>query len=431
MIRVVLSILLLRANMVSLNWRNSFWIMRVSDEMLLSLASPSFRFWGPLGAIAGIYHTGLRRACGRRGNVGGDTLIAGQKAKARLPSGLETFGRQSNDNTECAQMEDLLLVEEIAPDMAFDNRFDGLDRRVEETEKNLKQLERRLPPIDFPFAAVAAEHAVPKTFLRRNAHWFPILTPIITVILFVMTLAFGLLNSVFDARIGARLNEPNGVNERLQKLSTGFDTANGELRAIRTLWEEQIKKNSQLNHQDFQKILPQAAETLKAATVLKVELPQAVTNAMQTNLLAANPQAPGYWPAVSQFITYRSQRQALEHVRALPVEHLPRCAKRPPVPSFDPKPHYVWSKCVLSLDETFIDERADFFWEKGMVQFRECIVEYSGRPIFFWFKTAEFHDCLFMFSIDSPPPASGKRVILEVLKSNSSTITLDTIGPAD
>jgi len=81
-------------------------------------------------------------------------------------------------------------------------------------------------------------------WFKRNAHWFPIANPVILVVLFVVGLMAGLFNSVFDARISKKLNEPNGLTAQIQKLSTEVATANGELRAIRRLWEEQLKKTA-------------------------------------------------------------------------------------------------------------------------------------------------------------------------------------------
>jgi len=130
----------------------------------------------------------------------------------------------------------------------------------------------------------------------------------------------GLFNSVFDARISKKLNEPNGLTAQIQKLSTEVATANGELRAIRRLWEEQLKKTAQLTPQELQKVLPQAAGELRAAAALRVNLPGNLTDSLQKNLSEVSQQAPGYWPAVSQFITYRSSAYSVV---------FPKCLVRP------------------------------------------------------------------------------------------------------
>jgi hypothetical protein len=285
--------------------------------------------------------------------------------------------------------------------MAQDGRIEGLDRRAKEIENSLSRTARQPE----------------EGWFKRNAHWFPIANPVILVVLFVVGLMAGLFNSVFDARISKKLNEPNGLTAQIQKLSTEVATANGELRAIRRLWEEQLKKTAQLTPQELQKVLPQAAGELRAAAALRVNLPGNLTDSLQKNLSEVSQQAPGYWPAVSQFITYRSSAYSVV---------FPKCLVRPFPSGFVQSekadgsrsaPSRVLrvseSRCFLDLDEKNLVTGYDC---------NHCLVKYSGGPL--TLKDVELKDCMFLLALQSEPPAAGRIMIQALLSRDARDLRL-------
>jgi hypothetical protein len=77
------------------------------------------------------------------------------------------------------------------PEVANDPRFDGLNKR-------LAKLESREPSAE--------------SWSKRNSHWFSLVGPFVVAAIFLIGSEFGWFNSIFDGRIGSKLNESNGVN---------------------------------------------------------------------------------------------------------------------------------------------------------------------------------------------------------------------------
>jgi hypothetical protein len=303
--------------------------------------------------------------------------------------------------------------------MARDSRFDDLNRRVAAIEG---------------LATTSGGAAPRENWLRRNAFWFPILTPLITVGLLIVGLVSGLFNSAFDSRISTKLNETNGPNLRIQQLSTDLASANGEIKAIRELWQEQLKKTGELNPREFKDALLQTANTLKAASALKISAPD-ILPSIQKNLLAADSRAPGYWGAVSQFLTYRSEQQAPFVIRYLPSILAESCNTQ--VPSvFTPPGQTLKEPAPVQLEHCVFDIGRDIppYWVTlkavdygvGAFQFHKCLVRYGGGPIpadvFKVLTLATFDECVFAFSFDAPPPQKGEQISRALLASTATTV---------
>jgi len=338
-------------------------------------------------------------------------------------------------------MEDLLLAEGIATEMAYDSRFDGLSTRVDDIHKDLRSIEKRLPPNDFPFTALAQLAAQKQdNFFRRHAY---VLTPITTVGLFIISFLLGLFNSTIDGRISAKLDGPqHGLNARVQKLSEDFAKANGELKTIRKLWENSLNKIGKLKPQQFQKILPQTADVLKAASVLKINIPSEVKHSIRQNFLEVNTNAPSYWSAVSQFINYRSRSENdlpsdLRTILAYESkEGLFRCYDDPHPSGLSPNethpiqgPFIFWA-CVIDLDKPtegllkLLVDRRQISLSDAQFVFHRCIVRYSGGQLNPLLARAVFEDCAFMFLIESAPPPPGQQLIRTVLESQGSSVKI-------
>jgi hypothetical protein len=186
----------------------------------------------------------------------------------------------------------------------------------------------------------------------------------------------------------------------------------------------ELRGKAGLNIQSFNRDLPTLAETMKSANELDIQAPGDVAEALQGKLIQADPHAPGYWPAVAQFITYRSRQAIPNGIRdALlngPIANtaLPRCYGQGRVAMLDKDLHQtepnVWSHCVLYLDDPF---GASSHSRKGDLIFQECLVVYKGGPVDEFVQFALFQNCIFLFSSESPPSKLGEAVSQVLLKS--------------
>jgi hypothetical protein len=214
------------------------------------------------------------------------------------------------------------------------------------------------------------------------------------------------------------------------RLNSSVDTANGELSAIRKLWEEQLKKTSELRPSQFKDNLPQTANALKAARILRIApLPQIAS--IQESLLATNTTSPGYWDAASELISYRSSQESTIRLGL----QMPSCYKTPPGIYLEPgqsSPPILtvpkeWRSCAINLEEETPQEwldaiigTKDFRAAAGkqpgdFVILTDCLIRYHGGPIperaYELLAVAVFRHCFLEFSFSGPPPPNGKKVV--------------------
>lgn len=278
-------------------------------------------------------------------------------------------------------------------------------------------------------------------WFKRNAYWFPILTPIITVLLFAIGVGFGWFNSIFDGRIANKLNEPNGLNAQMLKLTSSIDTANGELNAIRKLWEEQLKKTGELRPEQFKKALPEMANTLKAAHALKLRPPANTLASIQEGLRTTDSAVPGYWAATSEFVSYQSEQESKQSFEP----RMPRCYdKMPGVYLTLGQKEGVdalrspegWQSCMVNLKEDVPQDLWDFILKDKLFRldidapaekflyFENCVIKYEGGTIPYRVERllglTILRNCLLEFSFSSPPSPEGKRLIATLLMSQST-----------
>jgi hypothetical protein len=237
------------------------------------------------------------------------------------------------------------------PECRFDNRFDGLDRRIADLAKNVRDIELRL--------AQAPQAAIPQPESRLHRYYYAagVATPIVAVFGLVGAFAFGLFNSFFESRISARLNESNGVTSQLSIISSqigtltkDLGTANGALKATRHSGRT-AQEECRTHTEGFSKGTTQVADNLKAASILKVKPSPEVDKGIQQNFLASDSSAPSYWPAVAQFITYRSERTPIAERLQLIKNTLPPCKRINPEIIDGPEPYAQISDCTVALED--------------------------------------------------------------------------------
>ena len=236
------------------------------------------------------------------------------------------------------------------------------------------------------------------------------------------------------------------MNAQLLQLNTSVSAANGELNAIRKLWEEQLKKSSELLPKQLREHLPQTADALKAARILNLSPPSQLAS-IQEGLRATDHTVPGYWPAMAQFISYQSRLEST----VSPASRLTRCYDVPPALIASPgetkniwKEPLEWRDCEVDLDEDMPKEWWDsitglkLYREEvpavkdlagpNVLQFTDCLVHYDGGKIpdriYKLLGFATFHNCLLELDYTGPPQSHGQE-LSEALLSSSSLKDVD------
>jgi len=306
--------------------------------------------------------------------------------------------------------------------------------------------------------------------LRQAAFWLRQLGPIAaTIAIFVATVVFA-------------ATQFNLANTRLAKQATFEANSERDLKEIR----EDIKairgdlaKQNMINHaslslSDFKATLPELSSAMATAKQQNVKVAPRVINDLQVKLIAAAGagagagagaiEAPGFWPAAADFISYRSQSN-IPDASSLLGSNLPTCTDHEPHPptvlSADPTKFGIrfayYENCRLTLDSAFDDAKVNSLLlnETINLTFRHCLVVYRGGninlivavhdrmiefhgvadaaqksgPIVVSGNTLYFSDCLFDFKLDTQPPPLGQDFTHNLLTSNGS-ISFTVKAPA-
>jgi len=243
-----------------------------------------------------------------------------------------------------------------------------------------------------------------------------------------------------------------------------------------------LSKQSLVNHaslplSDFKATLPDLSSAIAVATREKVKVGPRVVEDLQSKL-TASANAPSFWPAAADFISYRSQIVSHD-VQGLIGAQLPNCTDREPTPmelivSEDEakngkagdkhnlpdllnetdknKTHMVpavYENCRFTLDSPRETAEIPGLGEQRsyILTFRHCQIVYRGGPVtlftpnpqygFITGKSHErtdvysfvgqvvhFENCLFVFAIKSTPPANGQALTQQILTQNGNTLTV-------
>src|ERR1017187_10448904 len=98
------------------------------------------------------------------------------------------------------------------------------------------------------------------------------------------------------------------TEDKLKAIEDGLKDIRDGIKAINTRLD--LRDQAGLNIQKFNHALPAVAAAIKSADGLDVDAPEDLKDSLQQQLLRADPRAPGYWPAVAQFVSYRSRQEA-------------------------------------------------------------------------------------------------------------------------
>jgi hypothetical protein len=275
------------------------------------------------------------------------------------------------------------------------------------------------------------------------------------------------------------------TNDRLDTMEKGVGTIENRLGTIeQTLAgiQSNLSKQSLINHAalplpDFKATLPDLSSAIAAATRDKVKVAPRVVEDLQTKL-TASANAPSFWPAAADFISYRSQIVSHD-VQSLMAAALPNCTDRAPTPLelvvSDEEAKYgkagdvanlpdllnetdknkthivpaVYKDCRFTLDSPEEAARIPNLGEQRsyVLTFRHCQIVYRGgavtlltphpKPTTITGKSRErsdvylfvgqivhFENCLFVFAIHSTPPANGQALTQQILTQNGNNLTV-------
>jgi hypothetical protein len=204
----------------------------------------------------------------------------------------------------------------------------------------------------------------------------------------------------------------------------------------------------------FRSHLPELRPSLAQATSQQSKIPPAIMSDLQSKLQTVGTDAPGYWPVVADFITYRSIAGS-----SWTIKNLPNCRDTKPKDA-SLNMNGLTSPLGVSLLEyddcrfTF-DSSVDGAWlnplivEGKVLFFARCVVEYHGGPLEIRLdltqnrvvdsfhkgahamtmsvdRTITFTDCIFQLSVDQSPSEQAKQLTAFLLNQNTKTIALRT-----
>jgi hypothetical protein len=240
------------------------------------------------------------------------------------------------------------------------------------------------------------------------------------------------------------------------------DTAN-QIRTAQVGLENTVAKQniiaySLLPSDNFKAILTDISSVISTAKQKNIKVSPQVIEDLQGKLNASI-DAPGYWPAVAEFISYRS----VNNTSWVAPGDLPRCTDSPPthatvkeilhqgnptVLSLNPG---VYENCRFDLDSPQEDELLNSFLvgSTPMITFKHCVIGYRGgvinilialdeqdAPISFpgtdmkgvghtiVNNTLEFDDCLFDIAFQDVPPRQGQKLTQFLLANQGPIIKL-------
>jgi hypothetical protein len=189
----------------------------------------------------------------------------------------------------------------------------------------------------------------------------------------------------------------------------------------------------------FGQSLSSLSSSIAIAREQKVSVSQAVIGDIQSKLIATNHSSPDYWPAVAQVVNYRSQSEA-----GWDRINLPACSEKdlkfritddqPAGNNLREFTHgpITLHNCALILDSPEAQRLISEGLSVADVNFDNCVILYNGGPITFKpirysatvppLTTAKlnFIKCVFIFKLNSSPPAPVQRLTAELLAAAST-----------
>lgn len=233
-----------------------------------------------------------------------------------------------------------------------------------------------------------------------------------------------------------------------------------------------LQTQASLPQSAFDKALPDIRSTVAAARKDSISIPPEVIEGLRSKLLASNSAAPDFWPALSEFVSYRSALSYHDAAAPTPLtgKFSFAFAKLPDCTDSLPKPMSIkevlseheavqnrglYENCRLVLDSGKQDQilNAILRGSTPLLTFKNCLIEYHGGEISLilaWDKepftltvvgrgpedptkimhttlsgpTIQFEDCFFSLMFQNPPPPNGQRLSTTLLAQNATSVSL-------
>jgi hypothetical protein len=277
-----------------------------------------------------------------------------------------------------------------------------------------REIQKGIEPIS---ALQTAVEALNPRGWRKAVRLLRELGPIATLIAIVVALLGITLGALYQSvsHVKEETQFRTHTDDRLASIEKGIEEIETRLN---------LRDKAELKPEKFNRDLPAVAATIKSALDLGISAPEDIQDSLQQRFQQADTHAPGYWPAVAQFISYRSEQSAPTSVRSLLIAgHPPNCLGQGEVSPLDaktmrPTSVFTWTRCVLYLDDNFGPASN---LRTGDVVFKECLVIYRGGPVSDTVAIALFQDCIFAFTLDSQPARRAEMLIQFLLKALPSS----------
>jgi hypothetical protein len=228
--------------------------------------------------------------------------------------------------------------------------------------------------------------------------------------------------------------------------------------------KQTITTASTLPESEFKTVLPDLASAIGVTRQQRVKVSPKVISDLQQHLTATDADTtPSFWPAASEFISYKSFNSASW---AIPSS-LPTCTDSYPAPStvtilsptkatINPS---VYENCRFTIDSPTEDEQLNEIIQKrlAVIIFKHCVIVYRGGPINLiinldkhnvpWQQgtpenytestvdvsvrnAVQFEDCIFDFVLRGAPPAPGRKLTEFLLANTDRTISFPLAAPS-
>jgi hypothetical protein len=224
----------------------------------------------------------------------------------------------------------------------------------------------------------------------------------------------------------------------------------------------EIQNVAQLAPKALAAVLPDLKSSFQIARTQNVKVPQTVVNTLREKLQHIGSSAPDFWPAISEFINYRSFNAARLVPEKLLATSLPNCTDsplRPPVVSNILNPRQFqfivpsYENCRVTLDSEKDDKEINMYLLRTspMMDFKNCLVVYRGGAVNIIFylpskngtdlmmgprrigttktkiagQSVTFNECFFDFSIPTGIPSpTGQKMTQSLLAQNANNLIL-------
>lgn len=179
----------------------------------------------------------------------------------------------------------------------------------------------------------------------------------------------------------------------------------------------ELSSQAALPQPAFEQSLGDFKQAVTDARKKDVKIPAPVLSDIQSKLKTSNSSAQDYWPAVSEFVNYRSflEGKSVQSLEALPVCRGPYTnafgvpankegqVVGPAVPA-----RIVEHDCKVVLDGI----------EASHMGYTDCLVIYHGGPVK-QLSDVFFKNCVFKIDIPPSPPSEGKKIGETLLAANN------------